>query len=397
MWALSAALAAADGCKLCPSIEQQDAALVSLARGTVKPFLNSPPATNAQQIPSADCDSMEKVIASPPSIDHRYPGGSAYVRRVAQQFVRDGMVTFTVISLIPEGPNVGRQLKQEPSSFRNHVRGFVASVVRHDDGHAPLVVCTNQHTKRQAEHLVGANSSSPFVLNQLRWPGKGGGRRVATHDSGVNRDLDPAVNLKYLWAYFLVRCGFSAFFLDADTRLLKRPHPFIAIQQRRGIYYTTLPQHMPDMLAQLDMASGMSELLMNKFQVLDERPLRPFASTAPAAVECVAKKNFYHYCEGKGRYLCINTGMMVFFPGNGSELVLNAMLHLLEASWDSWWEQTMCNFVVARLLESGELKFDWLEPTMFQYLHATTKRHELVVAHGGIDQHRWIDQGHIER
>ena len=377
-----------------PSISVQEGALVTLARGASGPFFqNSPSPEHAQLLSPQKCDSVARVVDSPPSIEQQYPGDAAVARKAIARFVHEGMVVFTVISLHEPAPPTlrGRRLKQSQGSFGGHVRGFIESFRQHGQGRSPMIVCTSLRTKRLAERLVGGNNSAYFVANWLQWPGSVGKRRVATFDSGLNRDLDPSVNLKYLWAYFIVRSDVSAFFLDADTRLLRPPHPFIALQQRRGIFYTTPPRHMPDMLAQLDMSAGMTELQANRFHALDERPLRPYAAAVPAAVDCVAKKNYYHHCATQGRYLCINTGMMVFFPGSGSERILAAMLHLLRSHWDTWWEQTMCNHVVARLLESGGLKFDWLEPSMFQYLHAVVRYPDLVIAHGSLGQFRKLE------
>ena len=207
---------------------------------------------------------------------------------------------------------------------------------------------------------------------------------MAVDDSGMNRDGDPAINLKYLWAYAIVLCGSSAFFLDVDTRVMHLPHPYFGIQIRRGISYPTAPEHMPDVLAQLDFVGGSKEFVANQV-ALDRRPLRPIASVQPATMSCVASTNRYHFCRPHGRFLCLNTGMMLFNARNQTLSMLSEMLHLLTRYWKSWWEQTMFNFMVASKLRAGTIQFDYLEPRLFNYHHAVPHEH-LVVAHGSLEE-----------
>jgi len=102
---------------------------------------------------------------------------------------------------------------------------------------------------------------------------------------------------------------------------------------------------------------------------LSSRPLRP---VSPSALpRCSFGPNEYRFCEPYGRFLCLNSGMILFQPTANTELALRKMLIALTNYWDSWWEQTLFNWFVGLQVRRGRLTFDYLEPTLFQWASGT--------------------------
>ena len=246
-------------------------------------FFTAPGGHAASKFDQQTCRQFEDDDAAPFALDDAPALATTSLRR----FSVNGTITFTVVSLHGTAVNArsgrgapGRRLAQPPESFSRLLVRFVESFARAVPGALPMVVCSDENTQRTAGQLLdsaqnAANKKHQRVLraslvrHALGWPGMPQPfRRVARKDEcgrgsfgPCDRNLDPSVNLKYLYAYWVVRRGYRAFFLDADTEVHRPPAAYFGAQLRlraRGaasVYelHDTEPQHMPDLLAQLDM------------------------------------------------------------------------------------------------------------------------------------------------